>query len=78
MKFLDDCIHAHAPVHFIVPLRGSGSKHGSARIRAMKSMRTHWVVLRDLARVPANIDAFIGEREALHQTSGNVRVNIIG
>lgn len=78
--------HAHAPVHFIVPLRdryvGAALSLG---LEAWIGPHTrdeidagHWVVLRDPQRVGASIDGFIAQHEALLQPSGNVRVNIVG
>src|SRR5262245_38942530 len=86
-RLLHPCArHAHAPVHFIVPLRDRYvgpalslgldawiGPHSRDEIDA-----GHWVVLRDPARVAASIDGFVTAREASRQTSGNVRVNIIG
>jgi len=78
--------HAHAPVHFIVPLRDRYvgpalslgldawvGPHSRDEIDA-----GHWVVLRDPARVARSIEGFVATHETLLQASGNVRVNIIG
>ncbi|CAD6560536.1 alpha/beta fold hydrolase [Paraburkholderia sabiae] len=77
---------AHAPVHFIVPLRdryvGSAltlgldawiGPHSRDEIDA-----GHWVVLRDPKRVAASIERFVDTCEASLQTIGSVRVNIVG
>jgi len=79
--------HAHAPVHFIVPLRDRYVGPAlSLGLDAWIGPHTrdeidagHWVVLRDPARVAASIDEFIATlHHSSRQTSGDVRVNIIG
>ena len=78
--------YAHAPVHFIVPLRDRyvgpalslglqpwNGPHSRDEIDAGQ-----WVVLRDPARVARSIESFVATQEALFQASGKVRVNIVG
>ncbi len=77
---------AHAPVHFIVPLRdryvGRALTLGLEAWIGPHSRDEidggHWIVLRDPARVAASIEGFIDACEASLQTIGSVRKNIVG
>jgi pimeloyl-ACP methyl ester carboxylesterase len=78
--------HAHAPVHFIVPLRDRYVGPAlSLGLDAWIGPHTrdeidagHWVVLREPERVARSIEDFIAMQEARLQASGHVRANIVG